>query len=390
MSPSANENHVQLNDQDVLVGVVAPLLNESNAVPLRDILYLATGISGEVTAILVILKDIDFALEQPPHVKSIRVTHNPGNGPIGRIVRYLKTQVDCTVQMVRQSHSVRIWILYQGETMVLPIIVARILGKPTIVIVGGNWEKERRILRDNPLPRVLTPARHIAFSLATRLVVYYANAIDDFGLSRYESKTSVAPRHLPDTGKFRIARPIELRAQSIGFIGRLSSEKNPVALIQAMTAIARRIPDIELHVVGDGPLRDTVKEVVSMESLNDRVLLHGWLNHDEIPELLNRLRLLVIPSDSEGLPNAMLEAMACGTPVLARSVGSIPEMLTENETGFLLESSEPDVIANRVVSCLEASDITKISRQAREYVIAEFAVDKVTEKWRGVVRDTMR
>ena len=81
------------------------------------------------------------------------------------------------------------------------------------------------------------------------------------------------------------------------------------------------------------------------KNLMDLVKTAGWISHDHLPEYLRMLQLLVIPSSTEGLPNIMLEAMACGTPVAATSVGAIPDVIREGETGYILEDNSPECIS---------------------------------------------
>ena len=76
--------------------------------------------------------------------------------------------------------------------------------------------------------------------------------------------------------------------------------------------------------------------------VNKNVTLVGWISHDELPSYLNMLKLLVVPSYTEGLPNIVIEAMSCGTPVLATPVGGVPDLIEDGITGFILEDNFPE------------------------------------------------
>ena len=112
-----------------------------------------------------------------------------------------------------------------------------------------------------------------------------------------------------------------------------------------------------------------------------------WVPHDKLPDYLNELKLVVLPSYTEGLPNLMLEAMACGTPVLATPVGAIPDMITDGETGFIMEDNSPACIAENVMRALEHPDLERIVENARALVEREFTYETAVERYRRILDD---
>jgi len=74
-----------------------------------------------------------------------------------------------------------------------------------------------------------------------------------------------------------------------------------------------------------------------------RVDIPGWISQVDLAKYLNTLRLLVLPSSTEGLPNILLEAIACGTPVVSTPVGAIPDIIQDDENGFIMDNNSPDV-----------------------------------------------
>ncbi|HEV8594473.1 MAG TPA: glycosyltransferase family 4 protein [Thermoplasmata archaeon] len=113
------------------------------------------------------------------------------------------------------------------------------------------------------------------------------------------------------------------------FAGRLSPEKRVEALIRAIP----RVPHAELLIAGEGPEEDRLRELAGASP----VRFLGAVPHEEMPHLLNAADLLVLPSEYEGLPTVVLEAFACGVPVVATSVGGIPDLVIPGKTGWLLE-----------------------------------------------------
>ena len=108
-----------------------------------------------------------------------------------------------------------------------------------------------------------------------------------------------------------------MRNNLVGYVGRLSPEKGIWNLVKSVPLVLQKNGDVRFIITGDGPLYESIQEYLVSESLENRVYLAGKAPYQQIPDRMNELRTLVLPSYSEGLPATVLEAMACGTPVLA-------------------------------------------------------------------------
>jgi glycosyltransferase involved in cell wall biosynthesis len=138
-------------------------------------------------------------------------------------------------------------------------------------------------------------------------------------------------------------------------------------------------------VCGEGNLTTQIKKLVKTEGISDCVKIMGWIPHQDLPKYLNEMKILVLPSFTEGLPNIMLEAMACGTPVLATPVGAIPDVIKDGETGFLLRSNDPKHIAERIIELLNKPELLeKVSVNAYNFVRGNFSYEKTLESWRRI------
>jgi glycosyltransferase involved in cell wall biosynthesis len=102
---------------------------------------------------------------------------------------------------------------------------------------------------------------------------------------------------------------------------------------------------------------------------------------------LNNMRLMVLPSAGEGMPNTILEAMACETPVLATPVGGISELIQHQVTGYLLKDRSPETIAKAIVEALADEGLPMVARRAHEYVEQNYSLEASTRRWRSVLED---
>jgi len=139
--------------------------------------------------------------------------------------------------------------------------------------------------------------------------------------------------------------------------------------------------------IGDGYLRESIIQYISENELDGTVILPGWIDHEILPPFLNRMKLLVIPSDTEGLPNIMLESMACGTPVLATPVGAIPDYINDGETGFIMEDNSLECVAANVIRALDSPDLENIAENGRLFVEANFTFGRVVSRWQEVLEE---
>ena len=131
---------------------------------------------------------------------------------------------------------------------------------------------------------------------------------------------------------------ISLKEKVIIFVGHLLRSKGTYELMDAFIRLRLKYPDLHLILVGEGPEYKALNEIASSNGLNKEVHLVRRKPHSEIPRWLNAADIFALPSYYEGLPNVVLEAMACRLPVVATKVGGIPEAVVDGETGILIDA----------------------------------------------------
>ncbi len=324
-----------------------------------------------------------------PGIEVRMVESKSSGGFFKRALGYFKTQLSISREVWRLAPQTDTYIFFiGGPDQVLPILTAKLARRKVIISFAGSSVRTYSSM-SGPGSRVsaavLNLFQSITCHLADRLVVYSEKLIADWNLDYWRDKVSIAHEHYLSSNEFTIGKMPSERPLLIGYAGRLSEEKGIINLITAMDILARKRDDLQLWVIGDGLLMNEVANYVRDHELGDRVKLIGSVAHRDLPQYLGHLRLLVIPSYTEGLPNIMIEAMSCGTPVLATTAGSIPDFVVEGETGFLIENNSPSSIVNGIQRAIQSPDLNKIAVRAMEMVREEFTYSNAVKRYSEIL-----
>jgi glycosyltransferase involved in cell wall biosynthesis/SAM-dependent methyltransferase len=139
-------------------------------------------------------------------------------------------------------------------------------------------------------------------------------------------------------------RPSCKESFRIGYVGRLSPEKNPLGFIELFERLAESLPTLKAIVAGEGPMGEEVRTRIAASPAAARLTYLGRV--PAVTDALHAIDALVVPSTLDGRPNIVMEANACGVPVIAAPVGGIPELIEEGVNGYLAAPSETDRIAS--------------------------------------------
>jgi len=216
-------------------------------------------------------------------------------------------------------------------------------------------------------------AIHRRFQTWSRMVDCYV-ALTEFARRKFiaaglpSGKIVVKPNCVyPDPGEGNRTREYAL------FVGRLDPTKGAAMLVAAWARLQHHIP---LHIVGNGPLRAELEAESSQFALNVRV--HGQLPREQTLEFIKGARFLIFPSQSfENLPVTIVEAFACGTPVLASRLGAMEEIVEHNRTGLHFDSSAPHDLAEKVQwAWAHPSHMAEMGRAARVEYEAKYTAKR--------------
>ncbi len=181
---------------------------------------------------------------------------------------------------------------------------------------------------------------------------------------------------------------IRARATSLGllFLGRLGEHKGTPDVLQALADPRMRMRDWTLVLAGDGEV-EAMRARAEALGIADRCTFTGWLERPQVMELLARSDVLLLPSRAEGLPNAILEAMAYGLAVVTTPVGAIEDAITDHETGLLVPVGDAEALAAALLELLSDDDLRKaLGHAAHARYLREFTVAKYSDRIRDLYR----
>nr|WP_241242193.1 glycosyltransferase [Thalassotalea sp. G2M2-11] len=132
------------------------------------------------------------------------------------------------------------------------------------------------------------------------------------------------------------------------FIGNLKHDKGVIELLEGFAKISSYQSELNLIFAGNGIMKPKLIELAKQYHITNQVIFLGSVDHSEIPMWLNHCRALILPSYHEGVPNVILEAMACGKPIIATDVGGIPEIVDEQICGKIIPAQDDNAIASAI------------------------------------------
>lgn len=188
-------------------------------------------------------------------------------------------------------------------------------------------------------------------------------------------------QHIEMTVRDRIRRELKTpnEALVIASVGRLHPVKGFANLLTAMKSVHTRFPEVYLWLIGDGELRTTLEAQARQLGLDDVVVFTG--TRLDVPEILTAVDIFTLASRVEGMPNAILEAMAAGLPVVATQVGGVPEIVVEGQTGLLVPPADDKVLAQALLTLIEDASLRRrLGLAGRQRVLEQFDIAVTRQK----------
>ena len=317
-----------------------------------------------------------------------------------RVVSVIIAQLKNAGRLLRLDKDVSVVFFTSGPTFFLSMMMARLLGKKVAYFISGLTGSEairrvNRLIYERTLfgigggifSWVLAVLERLNYSLADILVAESAGLARQIEADTSGGKPVANGALFVDTEVFTPKTELTQRTNTVGYFGALTSYKGVVNLFRSIPLILEQRDDVRFIIAGEGPALTEAEEYLReiKNGQDSKVAIVGKISHEAMPGYLNESKLVVLPSCGEGLPNVVLEAMACGAIVLATPVGAVPDLIKDAETGFIMEDNSPECIARNVIRVLNHPDIGEISHRARILIEKEFTCERAVARFRHIL-----
>jgi len=298
-----------------------------------------------------------------------------------RRLKQLMDENDIQVVNCQQHRTTPLGVIAAGMAGNKPAVVSTLHGLGTATSIRRkllNWFLYRSLHRIIAISRgVSEDIRRSNWGLSADKVATVQNGLnyDRFlePLARGEARRQLFPE-VPDGFWF-------------GTVGRLSPVKNHATMFDAFQRVTHELPNSFLLVVGDGELRQELETQCEFLGIARQVFFLGWRR--DIPKVLKSLDVFLLPSLREGLPLALLEAMACGLPVVASAVGGIPEVVEDEDFAQLVAPDDSHGMAEAMLRTarLSSRELHMRGEAARRRALTTFSAERMIAGYEQVYQD---
>ncbi|MDQ3051012.1 MAG: glycosyltransferase [Bacteroidota bacterium] len=167
-------------------------------------------------------------------------------------------------------------------------------------------------------------------------------------------------------------------ARIIGNVAALAPHKDYATFVNTVSLLVKQLPDVYYFIIGEGDERTNIETIIRENNLEDRIIMTGFRN--DMADILPELDLMLITSETEGLGTAILDAFACGVPVVATAAGGIPELVIHEKTGLLASVGDIQGLAQQVVRIMSEPELRKLLIDGAAVHLEAFTMEATASK----------
>lgn len=288
---------------------------------------------------------------------------------------------------VRKVGRVEIVHAHQALTpAILAFLIGRFYRIPFIITCHGS---EIRVQKS----RVIRLIQRFLFSKASHLTTVSTemkkNLVNCHDVN--PTKISVIPNGYDEQAVGRLMENTK-REYSVGivFVGSLRPFKDPLTLLKGFGEIVGKYSNIELNIIGDGPLRGQLEAFCLENGLSSKVIFEGTKSHEQTLRAIAKSAIFVLSSVEEGLPTVLIEAMALGKPVIATAVGGVPKVVKDGINGILVPPNSPRRVAKALEKLLNNLRLRRKLGEAAAESVKDYTWSKIAEKYEIMYQKALR
>jgi len=286
---------------------------------------------------------------------------------VKRLGKLLKKEIkaDLIISFLDNNNTMTCFSQFFNKT---PIIVAE-RSNPLVIFPKAPWDKLRRI----------------AYKRANVVTVQF-KCFDGFDGGRFIKKTRVTS-NIVDKPKC-VKQNYDCEKVKFVTMGRLAGIKRMDLMIELFDEAAKKCPNIELHIFGDGPEREKLESLISEKNLCGKVFLDGYCNN--VHKTLCEHDVYLMTSRQEGFPNSLSEAMAVGLPSVSFAChDGIVELTEGGKNGFAVTEGDREVFVNKLIALAENASLRKQMGTKAMYVSDKYNVDIIMKQWHACIDEAM-
>jgi L-malate glycosyltransferase len=268
--------------------------------------------------------------------------------------------------------------IYELPHGLLALLAGKFLNIPSVVSIIGNpsYSKLRRGIRMKVTMWIL---KHCDFITVT-----------GSKSKKYLENKGIMPNKifiLPNTIDFAPFNPLNIEKEyDIISLGRISSEKHLEVFIKVIIAIMKEKPNVKAAIGGTGPQMGEIADIIRNEKLESTIDIKGYVPEEELELFFNKGKVFLLTSETEGFPRTIVQAAACGVPIVAANVGDISDIIEHDSNGFLVNDYyDIDDYADKVNRLLEDKVLSeKFSAELNIKVRKSFVTKNATIVWKEI------
>lgn len=266
--------------------------------------------------------------------------------------------------------------------MVLPYIIIKIINKKFILYEAQDVIHDTRFRILEKINYAIKKfLRDSTLHLCDIIIVEGYDIISTNRIEKLYSKIYVCPQFV-DISYYCQNKPYESRLPSVAFIASLEDRKGIVEFLDACEILYNNKHNFTTTIIGNGPYKKYLYSWISRNSLEDYVNYYDFVDDCSLLEILNNSKFIILPSRAEGLPNIILESMACGTIPIVTKCGAISNLIVNGYNGFLIGSVSPASIAERINFALNHPNLQDLSNNAIKTILVKYSFDESIKNYK--------